>query len=107
MRRAQAHRPRGSAPEERQDWTSPYYQMANRLAFLYFLRKRQRIPAWLVFLYFIGDEFPSRDRLIVGPKTADEWEPHISSAYDGLGLKRANPLSPFVLHTFLPVQPAS
>ena len=93
MRRAQAHRPRGSAPEERQDWTSPYYQMANRLAFLYFLRKRQRIP--------------SRDRLIVGPKTADEWEPHISSAYDGLGLKRANPLSPFVLHTFLPVQPAS
>jgi hypothetical protein len=100
--RALAETKRYLGVDERQDWTSPYYQMANRLAFLYFLRERQKIPAWLVFLYFVGDQFWSRNRLIVGPTTPDEWEPHISAAYDGLRLKRANPLSPFVLHTFLP-----
>jgi hypothetical protein len=79
--------------------------MANRLAFLYFLRQRQQIPAWLVFLYFVGDQFWSRSRLIVGPRSSEEWEPHIDAAYEGLGLSRANPLSPFVLHTFLPAAP--
>jgi hypothetical protein len=38
-------------------WTSPYYQAANRLAFLDYLRARRNIPAWLAFVYFIGDAF--------------------------------------------------
>ena len=55
--RALAETKRYLGVDERQDSTSPYYQMANRLAFLYFLRVRQEIPAWLVFLYFVDDQF--------------------------------------------------
>jgi hypothetical protein len=36
------------------DWKSGFYQYANRLAHLYFLRERNR-EAYLVFLYFVGD----------------------------------------------------
>lgn len=44
------------------DWTERFYQYANRLAFLYFLREVNGIEAYLVFLYFLND--PHHD----GPK---------------------------------------
>jgi hypothetical protein len=102
--RALAETKRHLGVEEHRDWISPYYQMANRLAFLYFLRERQRFPAWLLFVYFVGDEFWSGNRLIVGPQSPEDWEALIASAYDGLGLDRVNPLSPFVTHLFLPAE---
>lgn len=37
------------------DWKSDYYQYANRLAHLYFLREKSRKEAYLVFLYFLDD----------------------------------------------------
>lgn len=36
------------------DWTGEYYQSANRLAHLYFLKVVCRIPAWLALVYFVG-----------------------------------------------------
>ena len=37
------------------DWTKCFYQYANRLAHLYFLKELNGIDAALVFVYFTGD----------------------------------------------------
>jgi hypothetical protein len=37
------------------DWKSGFYQYANRLAHLYFLRRKSSKQAFLVFLYFVDD----------------------------------------------------
>jgi hypothetical protein len=37
------------------DWKCGFYQYANRLAHLYFLRKKAQKEAYLVFLYFVED----------------------------------------------------
>ncbi len=37
------------------DWKKGFYQYANRLAHLYFLRKIGKINAYLIFLYFVND----------------------------------------------------
>jgi hypothetical protein len=41
--------------EPRIDWKCGFYQYANRLAHLYFLREKAQKEAYLVFLYFIED----------------------------------------------------
>jgi hypothetical protein len=64
------------------DWTKPYYQSANRLAFLYFLRSRQ-IQAWLVNVYFLSDpHFKDPPP----PRSPAEWEPAIDDMKQALGL---------------------
>jgi hypothetical protein len=63
------------------DWHAPHYQMANRLAFLYYLRQRSGIPAWLVFVYFTGDRFCSGEPEVIGPLSEEEWEPIIRTAH--------------------------
>jgi len=42
----------GDAP-----WDSPFYQYANRLAHLYFLRQLNGLDAYLLFLYFADADF--------------------------------------------------
>jgi hypothetical protein len=37
------------------DWKFGFYQYANRLAHLYFLREKTDIEAYLIFLYFVND----------------------------------------------------
>ena len=37
------------------DWKCGFYQYANRLAHLYFLREKAGKEAYLIFLYFIAD----------------------------------------------------
>ena len=49
------------------DWTRVLYQHNNRLAHLYLLRELNQLPAWLVFVNFVGDEERG------GPATAEEW----------------------------------
>jgi len=41
--------------EPRIDWKYGFYQYANRLAHLYFLRRKAQKEAYLVFLYFLED----------------------------------------------------
>ena len=41
--------------EPRVDWKCGFYQYANRLAHLYFLREKAHKEAYLVFLYFVDD----------------------------------------------------
>lgn len=82
------------------DWTQPYYQYANRLAFLHFLAT-QGVAARLCFLYFTGDAAPGR----TCPKNAKEWKPAIDEMKRHLGLTGQSELESRVHHTFLPVTP--
>jgi hypothetical protein len=61
------------------DWFSQYYQAANRLAHLYFLREIARVPAWLANVYFVDDaSHKATTRL--------EWDKGIDEAEKCLGL---------------------
>jgi hypothetical protein len=56
------------APRSRGEWAqSPFFQYANRLAFLQFLREDNEIPAHLVFVYFTNDSN------MKGPESEAEW----------------------------------
>jgi hypothetical protein len=62
------------------DWSSVYYQYANRLAHLHLLRAENAIDAHLVFVYFINADD------VNGPSTVVEWEQAISDAQRALGI---------------------
>ncbi len=54
----------------RADWTKCFYQYANRLAHLYLLEELNKVPAALVFVYFVGDTtVPGRK-----PVSREGWE---------------------------------
>jgi hypothetical protein len=63
------------------DWTSPFYQYANRVAHLYFLRAINDVPAYLIFVYFLNDE------TMGGPNMREEWlgALRLVKAYLGIG----------------------
>ncbi|MEX2029349.1 MAG: hypothetical protein WD906_00025 [Anaerolineales bacterium] len=79
------------------EWMRVYYQYANRLAWLHFLRAENAVDAYLVFLYFVGASE------VAGPTSESEWEPAIELAHQALELHEG-PLSPFVLNAFVNVQ---
>ena len=65
------------------DWTKCFYQYANRLAHLYYLKKLNGIKAALVFVYFVGDTtVPGRD-----PVSREGWQTAIELAHDHLGIR--------------------
>lgn len=68
----------GAAPGG--DWLKEYYQSANRLAHLHFLRAECGVPAWLLNVYFVGD------RDVRGPETAADWVAPLAAARAHLGL---------------------
>ena len=64
------------------DWSKSFYQYANRLAHLYFLRERNKVNAALVFVYFVGDTtVAGRD-----PVSREGWQTAIEFAHHHLGL---------------------
>lgn len=82
------------APES-SDWSQQYYQYANRLAHLAFLRERG-INAWLVFVYFYGDNDMN------GPASVEEWEERLGAVQKYLGYK-SDLSSKGVVNIFLPI----
>lgn len=76
------------------DWSGPFYQYTNRLAHLYFLRTLNRIPAHLVFLYFVN----ARD--VRGPSSVAEWEGAIELVRAILGLRKTG-IGRYVEHLFV------
>jgi hypothetical protein len=78
-------------------WGLRYYQYTNRLAHLYFLRELNRIPAYLVFLYFLNDHHPD------AVSTKHEWQGEIAQARQFLGLAQHHPLSKYVVDVFINV----
>jgi hypothetical protein len=74
------------------DWYKRYYQSANRLAHLYFLREIAKVPAWLANIYFVDDASH-----ISTPRV--EWDQKIAEVEECLGLRRIS--SPYVGNVFL------
>lgn len=65
--------------EDTADWMAPYYQYANRIAHLYFLRSHG-VKVSLVFLYFCGD------REMNGPASPEQWATALRTVHRTLGL---------------------
>jgi len=78
------------------DWSGKFYQYTNRIAHLYFLREVKKKPAFLVNIYFIGDETVS------GPKTVEEWKGALTVVKTYLGLSR-HKLSRYTADLFIHV----
>ena len=78
------------------EWTTPFYQYTNRLAHLYFLRELNKLPAYLVFVYFIND--PDMH----GPSTKEEWQGALKLMKTLLGLSR-HKLSKYMADIFIDV----
>ena len=67
---------------DRSSWESPFYQYANRLAHLYFLRELNGIDAYLLFIYFAdAPDVPE-------PCSAEEWRGAMRLTKRCLGLGR-------------------
>lgn len=63
------------------DWTSRFYQYANRLAHAHFLQNLNGIPTKLMFLYIVGDSD------MQGPNTRAEWEAAVTVLHEALGIR--------------------
>jgi hypothetical protein len=74
-------------------WTSSFYQLTNRMAHLYFLRKH-RIPAWLVLMNFIGENEMS------GPNSSVEWQAAYKIVMHVLGLPDRHKLSRYIIDVY-------
>ena len=73
-----------------------YYQYANRIAHLYYLREINKIDAHLLFIYFLNDKSVTKKS-----ETKEDWEEAINEVYKSLKLERKNKLSDFVHHIFI------
>ena len=67
------------------DWSKCFYQYANRLAHLYFLRELNKVDATLVFVYFMGDTTVSGK----DPVSFEGWQTAIGLATHHLGIQQA------------------
>jgi hypothetical protein len=74
-------------------WETTFYQPANRLAHLHFLRQHG-VKAWLVLVNFIGDHD------MQGPMTREEWEAAYTVVWHVLGVSDRQPLFAYVIHCY-------
>lgn len=79
------------------DWSSCFYQYTNRLAHLYLLRSLNDLDAWLLNVYFVGDDD------IGGPERKEAWLGAIRLMKSHLGLGR-HALRRFVINSFIDVR---
>jgi hypothetical protein len=79
------------------DWAGTFYQYTNRLTHLYFMRIVNRLPAFLVFVYFIGDKSVS------GPESIAEWKAALTVLEGSLGLS-SHKLKKYVADVFIDVK---
>jgi len=99
----------GIAPSGEAWRRSPYYQHANRLAALYYLRQERDIAAVFAPLYLCGDKYPGKprgDNLTSGdycPMSGKGWARPIAEMNDALGLTGVNKASYGIREVFLDV----
>ena len=73
------------------DWSASFYQYANRLAHLYWLREVNGHDAYLVNLFFVNDKEMN------GPESVAEWQAAIRLQEVLLGVRQTNySLDPWV-----------
>ena len=61
-------------------WLNHYYQLANRLAYLYILNEKMYIPTWLVLINFIEDQSYK-------PTSIEEWVDHYHEVFTEMDIK--------------------
>jgi hypothetical protein len=81
------------AQSKRADWHVVFYQLANRLAHLHWLRT-QSVDARLVLVNFLNDEE------MAGPSSAAEWMAAYHVALHALGLSPGHRLARYVIEVF-------
>lgn len=79
------------------DWTGKLYQFANRIAHLYLLRELNQVPAYLVFVYFIGD------KEVGGPGLVSEWKAALAVVKGVLGIGNRHRLSKYMADVYIDV----
>jgi hypothetical protein len=94
IRRTMSEVKKAVGSTSKHDWSGPFYQYTNRLAHLYFLRTLNRVPAHLVFLYFVN----ARD--VRGPGSVAEWQGAIELVHAILGLRKTG-IGRYVEHVFV------
>ena len=77
------------------DLTKGFYQYSNRLAHLYFLRELNKIPAYLIFVYFIND-------YTYIPTSKMEWVGALQLLHSFLGTEK-HKLQKYIIEFFLDV----
>jgi hypothetical protein len=77
----------------RAPWIDVFYQLANRIAHLYFLRRNGE-KAWLVLANFVGDQE------MHGPNSPAEWEAAYQVVWHVLGLQERHPLARYIIHVY-------
>jgi len=70
-------------------WTTPFYQYANRVAHLHFLKNLNSIKSYLIFVNFVGD------KEMGGPENEQEWVGVNNLIHSYLGIGKIN-LKPFM-----------
>ena len=65
------------------DWSKCFYQYANRLAHLYFLKELNKVEAALIFVYFVGDTTISERHAV----SVEAWKAAICLATQHLGVR--------------------
>ena len=77
------------------NWESGFYQYANRIAHLYFLRCLCKVDAYMVFVYFLND----KDHI---PTSKQEWDGAINLQKRLMGLSQ-HKLKRYVAEVFIDV----
>ena len=72
-------------------WPDQFYQFANRLAHLFFLRSNG-VDAYLLLVGFLNDTEMD------GPTSAEAWQAAYRVAGHALGLRHRHSLRPYILH---------
>ena len=74
-------------------WLNEYYQLANRLAFLYLLNTVLHIPTWLLLVNFVDDQSYKSTSL-------NTWLQHYQKTFEDLGMHPDTPLMGKVINIF-------
>ena len=75
------------------DWTTKHYQLANRLAHLYFLSHIVHVPAWLVLINFTDVQTHK-------PTDTVTWFTAYAKTFREMGIRHDSPLLDRVIPVF-------
>jgi hypothetical protein len=81
-------------------WESGYYQFCNRLAHLWWMNERAKVPTWLVWVLIVDDSV-WRDRM-----TAPQWHEAFQTIKRKVGLPEEHRLADKISVVYLPPAPA-
>lgn len=80
---------------ETNDWTKDYYQLGNRIAYLYFMNEILKIPTWLVLINFTDGEYKKTE--------LHEWLKHYNQIYTSMGINLNSKLLNNIIQIFVKV----